>query len=161
MNHQRRNVPACNTSSRPRGCSLPAVVGSGRGSPPYYCCCAGSSWPATSEAHSRSPQVCNRKKRRCRPVNSGGYEAGQAARVISPYAWQNVVNCARVFALRHGVVDPLHISGRTRRDKRGLLDQPVMHGRRGSAFDTRQSGIATAAIIDRRIPPPPNHPIEN
>jgi len=43
MNHQRRNVPACNTSSRPRGCSLPAVAGSGRGSPPYYCCCAGSS----------------------------------------------------------------------------------------------------------------------
>ena len=54
-----RYVPACNTNFRPRGCSLPVVEGWVRGLLPYYCCCASLSWPATFEAHSRSPQAWN------------------------------------------------------------------------------------------------------
>lgn len=89
-----RNVPACNTNSRPRGCSLPAVAGSGHGSPPYYCCCASLSWPATSEAHSRSPQVCNKtRERNVRLLTSGPTES--TFRVIVA---RKVVNCARASA---------------------------------------------------------------
>lgn len=52
-------IPVYNTNFRQRACWLRVAEDWVRGSPPYYCCCANSSWPVTSEAHSRSPQVCN------------------------------------------------------------------------------------------------------